>query len=85
MKLKVLDQVHVSLVQADTLRPGQHIEVNDVIGNDLLKAHPRTFEVIEGAEAQDDGEKEASTSPNKAAPGHPDKAAPKPRTKKVRG
>jgi hypothetical protein len=44
MKLKVLEQIHVSAVSSETLRRGQEIEVSDASGEDLLKHHPDKFE-----------------------------------------
>jgi hypothetical protein len=46
MKLKVLDQLHVSAVSAETLRPGQEIDVHDALGAELLKKHPRVFSAL---------------------------------------
>lgn len=43
MKLKALDQIHVSAVQSETLRPGQEFEISDAAGEELLKAHPGKF------------------------------------------
>jgi len=40
MKLYVTDQISISSVQADTLRPGEDFEVNDAQGTELLKALP---------------------------------------------
>jgi hypothetical protein len=40
MKLKAIDQVHVSAVQSDSIRPGQEFVVSDSLGKDLLKALP---------------------------------------------
>ena len=62
MKLKVTDQIHVSFIQADSLRPGQVIEVTDEQGANLLKAHPGTFK----AAVADENKMEAAPA-NKAA------------------
>ena len=37
MKLKAKDQLHVSSVQAATLRPGEEFEVSEPVGRDLVK------------------------------------------------
>lgn len=46
MKLKVTDQIHVSWVQADSLRPGDEIGVTPEQGEELLKAHPDKFKKL---------------------------------------
>ena len=43
MKLMALDQIHVSAVQADSLRPKQEFEVSDELGSQLLARHPAMF------------------------------------------
>jgi hypothetical protein len=43
MRLKALDQIHISTVQSDTIRPGQEFEVSDALGSELLKKHPKVF------------------------------------------
>lgn len=37
MKLKAIDQLHVSSVKPDSLRPGEEFEVSDAAGKELLK------------------------------------------------
>lgn len=76
MRLKALDQVHVSAVQADSLRPGQAFDVSDAAGAELLKAHPDKF-----AEVKAPAEKAEPEPRNKAEPAPPNKAAPKPSKK----
>lgn len=49
MKLKVTDQIHVSWVQPDTLRPNEVITVTPEQGAELLKAHPDKFEKVAGS------------------------------------
>lgn len=63
MKLRALDQIHVSSVQADSLRPGQEFEVSETLGLQLLKTLP--VECVVDAE-----------SAEKAAPDHENKAEP---------
>lgn len=46
MRLKALDQIHVSAVQADSLRPQQQFDVSDAAGEELMKAHPGKFEQV---------------------------------------
>lgn len=65
MKLKALDQIHVSSVKADSLRPGEEFEVGDALGKELVAKHPQRFAVLEGA-AEADGEKAEKPPANKA-------------------
>ncbi|SCY95902.1 hypothetical protein SAMN05660666_03886 [Novosphingobium aromaticivorans] len=65
MKLKVLEQIHVSAVSSDTLRRGQEIEVSNAAGEDLLKFHPDKFEQVAG---KCGGAKKAAVPENKQAP-----------------
>lgn len=51
MKLKALDQIHISSVQADTLRTGQEFTVGDDLGAQLMKLHPKTFALVDGPAA----------------------------------
>ncbi|WP_408585925.1 hypothetical protein [Novosphingobium sp.] len=44
MDLIVKDQLHLSAVQADTLRPGQTISVSATLGEELLAKFPAHFE-----------------------------------------
>ncbi len=71
MKLKVLDQISLSAVQASTLANGDEIDVSDSLGEELLKRHPSTFEEIGGGEkkkaARKPKNKAAQTPRNKAA------------------
>lgn len=60
MKLQALDQIHVSAVKPDALRPNEEFEVSDALGADLLKAHPNTFRAIES------GQKAVTDPDNKA-------------------
>jgi hypothetical protein len=46
MKLRALDQVHISSVQADSLRPGQEFEVSDDLGAKMLKSLPGHLEKV---------------------------------------
>lgn len=43
MKLKALDQVSISSVQADTIRKGQTFTVSDSFGEELLRKLPHTL------------------------------------------
>ncbi|KKB12371.1 hypothetical protein VE25_07405 [Devosia geojensis] len=40
MKLYAIDQVSISSVKADTLRPGEPFEVSDAFGKELLERLP---------------------------------------------
>ncbi|MCV9960392.1 hypothetical protein OIU34_00635 [Pararhizobium sp. BT-229] len=50
MKLKALDQISVSSVSADSLRPGQEFTVSKAQGDELLKAHPKIFQKVSDEE-----------------------------------
>lgn len=76
MKLKALDQHHVSSVQADSLRPGQEFEIGSAQGKELLKRYPAVFELVED-DAEEAEEKAESNPENKAI-----KAAPANKAKK---
>lgn len=67
MKLYATDQVSISSVQADTLKPGDAFEVSDDFGKELLKKLPNHV---------------SETAPKaKAAPAPTNKAAPAPQNK----
>lgn len=68
MKLKALDQISITSVQADSLRPGQEFEVSDAFGTDLMKSHPGKFETISGGKAEPalDNKAEGAAPANKA-------------------
>jgi hypothetical protein len=51
MRLKALDQIHISSVSRDTIAPGQEFACSDALGAELLKKHPTLLEVVEGAKA----------------------------------
>lgn len=51
MRLKALDQISISAVKSDSLRPGEEFEVSDDVGADLLKRHPSVFTEIAGSAA----------------------------------
>lgn len=44
MKLRVLEQIHVSAVSSETLRRGQVVDVSNAAGEELLSRHPDKFE-----------------------------------------
>ena len=48
MRLRTKDQLHISSVRADTLRPGEEFEVSDSHGEELLKAHPKLLQRVSG-------------------------------------
>lgn len=80
MKLKALDQIHVSAVQSDSLRAGQEFEVGDDLGRELLTRHPNTFEEV--PEAPEPAPEKAARRPrNKAAPKAANKKGARPRNK----
>ncbi len=50
MKLKALDQVHISSVKRDAITAGEVFEVSDDMGKQLMEKHPALFEQL-GAKA----------------------------------
>ncbi len=81
MKLKALDQMHVSSVQPDSLRPGQEINVSKALGDELLKKHPASFAAVDGVDAVEeksepspDNKAEGAAPANKAIIGQKSKA-----------
>ncbi len=70
MKLKALDQIHISAVKADSLRPNEEFEVSDSLGAELLKKHPGALEDLGGI-----AEKAEKAPKNKAAPKPTNKSA----------
>jgi hypothetical protein len=82
MKLKVTDQIHVSWVQADSLRPGDEIGVTPEQGEALLKAHPDKFKKLAASDADHAHAEKAEPAPlNKMAAAPANKAAPKRKAK----
>lgn len=53
MKLKALDQISISSVQADSLRPGQQFVVSDALGNDLLKRLAGRVALVSASSVED--------------------------------
>lgn len=80
MKLKVLDQIHVSWVQADSLRPGDEIGVTPEQGEALMKAHPDKFEKLAGRD-HIESEKAEKAPLNKMEAAPANKAASKRKAK----
>ena len=64
MRLKALDQISISAVKSDSLRPGEEFDVSDDFGADLIKRHPSLFERI-----AEDVEEKAETDPSNKAEG----------------
>ncbi|QUS39551.1 hypothetical protein RPMA_12420 [Tardiphaga alba] len=52
MKLAALDQVSVSSVKADSLRPGEEFHVSDTYGEELLTKHPDKFRKVDGSQPE---------------------------------
>jgi len=46
MKIEALDQVSVTSVKADSLRPGEQFEVSDAYGEELTTKHPDKFRKV---------------------------------------
>lgn len=71
MRLRAIDQIHISSVRAETLRPGDSFELNESAARVLLKAHPGVIEI-------DDGSVKAERRPlNKALRAPANKGNPK--------
>lgn len=89
MKLRALDQVHVSAVQADSLRPGQEFEVSDDLGKQMLKSLPGRVEQVvlvkeEPAVTENAPASKSQPAPqNKAEPAAPANKAASPKGKKA--
>lgn len=52
MRLKTLDQLHVSSVRADSLRPNEEFDVSDSTGEELLKRHPNTLRRVDSGSSE---------------------------------
>jgi len=48
MRLRAKDQIHISAVKPDALRPGEEFEISDTAGEALVKQHPTMFERLDG-------------------------------------
>lgn len=72
MKIKLIDQLHISEVSPDTLPGGTVIDVSDSTGADLVKR---------GLATKVGGAKAAAAPKNKAAAAPKNKAAAAPRIK----
>ena len=71
MKLSAIDQVSVSAVKADSLRPGEEFTVSDAYGEELITKHPDKFRLVDDSQPDAAAETEpaakAETAPlNKA-------------------
>lgn len=64
--LKVTEQIAVSAIRAETLRPGEIVEVAETLANELLASRPDAFEAV----------KAAPRARNKAAPEPSNKSDP---------
>lgn len=84
MQLRALEQIHVSAVQADTIRPGQNFEISDAAGQDLLKKHPTKFERVDadGPVHAEAAEKSEPPPQNKAEPAPTNKSDKKAKDEK---
>lgn len=66
MKLKATDQIHISSVKSDSLRPGEEFEVSDSLGRELLDKHPN--KVAEIGVPKEKAEPAPANKAEKAAP-----------------
>lgn len=46
MKLRATDQIHISAISSDTLKPGAEFDVSDAMGEELLKKRPDAIEYV---------------------------------------
>lgn len=58
MKLKALDQIHISSVKADSLKPGDEFSVSAALGDELLKKHPGKFVNLDAEAKSTEGEQD---------------------------
>ncbi|MFC0243668.1 hypothetical protein [Rhodopseudomonas telluris] len=79
MQLQAHQQIAVSAVKADSIRPGEIFEINDALGADLLKAHPEKFTRLDA----DDASKAEPAPQNKAERQPSNKAQRKPQSKQT--
>lgn len=80
MKLRALDQVHISSVQSDSLRPGQEFEVSDDLGNKMLKSLPGLLARVDAEPFGGKGDHDQNGETGGAAP-PAEKAEPAPLNK----
>lgn len=52
MKLKATDQIHISAVSSDTLKPGTEFEVSDAMGEELLNKRPDAVAFVSASEQE---------------------------------
>lgn len=92
MKLRALDQIHISSVQRDPIAPGQLFEVSDDMGKQLIEKHPATFEKVvsrgesksnvdEQPESAGEAQKAEDAPQNKAEDAPANKADPRRKAK----
>jgi len=77
MKLIATDQLHISSVKPDSLRPGEAFEVSDTLGAELMEKHPNRVKlaVDPEAKAEDAPANKAEPKPANKAEGAPKKRA----------
>ncbi len=75
MKLRVLDQIQLTAVRSEVLRPREEVIVDDTVGAAVLESHPGYFEQLPDDEPEG-GEKAEAEPDNKKAPEPKNKAAP---------
>ncbi|MFZ5736316.1 MAG: hypothetical protein ACOY6K_05475 [Pseudomonadota bacterium] len=81
MRLRAIDQVHISSVKSDSLRPGDEFEVSDSAGAELLAKLPGKVAQLGDAATTVTNEKAAPPPQNKAEDPPSNKSKPKPRSK----
>ena len=77
MRLKAIDQVHISAAKSESLRPGEEFDVSDDLGKELLEKHPGLF-VLVAEQKQSEDEMSDQNTPVSAPK---EKSAPAPQNK----
>ncbi|KQZ31589.1 hypothetical protein ASD50_15075 [Mesorhizobium sp. Root552] len=75
MKLKALDQISISSVKSDSLRPNEEFVVSKSLGEELMSRHPTKFAVVDHAHAEE-AKAEPAAPANKAVTSRKAKAEP---------
>lgn len=76
MKLRVLDQIQLTAVRSEVLRPREEVTVDDTVGAAVLESHPGYFEQLPDDEPEAPAVKAEAEPDNKKAPEPKNKSAP---------
>lgn len=52
MKFQAKDQIHISSVKSESLRPGETFEVSEALGKELLEKHPDKVRLLKEAASE---------------------------------